>query len=289
MKILAFHIQYELPIALVETIEELAWELNCLCIGHEPPHEDAWPAETSDLPQEGTTIVKVSFISKDEAIAFAREIEEKLDIKGSLLSEEVDDWLVYHRPFAEPILLKTLTIAPEEAPSVADQDQNKIYLPPGLGFGTGRHETTRSCLLLLEDIDQKERKTAIDFGCGSGILAIAALRLGTEHVQYHDHDPQAMRASEHNIEAHGYSDKTEAKTAASEIEPADLLMANILWEPLNHLCEILVSKIKPQGLGLFSGLLDSQEELFLKRYSPFMECIHIHREGQWIGILMKKI
>jgi ribosomal protein L11 methyltransferase len=288
MKLLATHVKYSLPVTSVDILEEHAWEFDCLCIGHEPPDKDAWPAEISDLPLEGVSIVRVSFTDREHAEKFQSHISQSLHFEGQIEEEEVEDWLEYHRPFAQPITLKKLLIHPVTPPPVSEQDPLTIYLPPGLGFGTGRHETTRSCLYLLEEMSDLHGKNALDFGCGSGILAIAALRLGAKFVQYHDHDPQALRASKDNLAAHGYSHRSEGCRTYEELIATDLLMANILWEPLDLLCEKLVFMMKPGAYGIFSGLLKEQESIFLARYTPHLSCCRVLTEEGWIGILMQK-
>jgi len=288
MTTMATHVRYTLPIASIESLEEQAWEFDCLCISHEPPDPNAWPAELSDLPSEGLSIVRVSFTKNEPAEHFCAHILRTLGLEGALEQEEVDDWLEYHRPFTQPIILKTLSIQPIEPPCLTQQDPYTIYLPPGLGFGTGRHETTRACLLLLESLQDYKPSSVIDFGCGSGILAIAALRLGAENVQFHDHDPQALRATRENLKAHGYEKKGAECAQLTDLVPADCLMANIVWEPLNILCENFVNLMKPGAFGIFSGLSTEQEQIFIDRYSPFLTYRETLTEGAWVGILMQK-
>ncbi len=134
-------------------------------------------------------------------------------------------------------------------------------LDPGLAFGTGTHPTTALCLQWLDGLDL-DGKTVIDFGCGSGILAIAALKLGAARAIGIDIDPQAIQASRDNAERNGVSDRLELYLPDAQPEDlmADVVVANILAGPLRELAP-LISVLPVEGglLGL-SGILASQAD-----------------------------
>ena len=135
--------------------------------------------------------------------------------------------------------------APESLGSATDAGELCfIDLDPGLAFGTGTHPTTALC---LEWLDQASLhgKTAIDYGCGSGVLAIAALKLGAAHAVAVDIDPQAVTATLDNAARNQVAERIEVSTVSSmKRAPADILLANILAEPLEALAESLASLVK---------------------------------------------
>ncbi|HEY5634367.1 MAG TPA: 50S ribosomal protein L11 methyltransferase [Burkholderiaceae bacterium] len=132
----------------------------------------------------------------------------------------------------------------------------RIVLDPGLAFGTGSHATTRLCLQwLCEQLVAGE--TVIDYGCGSGILAIAAAKLGASHVLAVDIDPQAVAATAANARANEV-DVVAANSAQASPRPADVVVANILSNPLKVLAPLLSALVKPGGRLVLAGLLDRQ-------------------------------
>ncbi len=147
-----------------------------------------------------------------------------------------------------------------------------ILLDPGLAFGTGTHPTTALCLQWL-DAHPPTGKIAIDYGCGSGILAIAALKLGARHLYGVDIDPQALTATRENAEKNGIG-----PDALDVLQPesmptiqCDLLIANILSGPLVELAPSLEKLVKPGGELVLSGILQDQAESVREAYAPSFE------------------
>jgi ribosomal protein L11 methyltransferase len=135
-----------------------------------------------------------------------------------------------------------------------------VELDPGLAFGTGHHPTTALCLRWL-DQSPLHGQTLVDFGCGSGILAIAAIALGAARAVAIDHDQQALEATLANAAVNGVSDRIEvAYPQAPSIQPADLVVANILAGPLQTLAPRLIELTRPGGRLALSGLLREQGE-----------------------------
>lgn len=144
-----------------------------------------------------------------------------------------------------------------------------LILDPGLAFGTGTHPTTKLCLEWLEQADLTD-KTLIDYGCGSGILALAALKLGAGLVHAVDIDPQALQATQNNalmnqIDAAKlvlhYPEKCKTTT--------DVLIANILLTPLIALQTTFQTLLKPKGLLVVSGVLAEQTDTLIAAYQPY--------------------
>ncbi len=168
---------------------------------------------------------------------------------------------------------------------IPDPDAVNVMLDPGLAFGTGTHPTTSLCLEWLEGLDLKG-KTVIDFGCGSGILAIAAIKLGASEVIGIDIDPQAIIASKANAERNGVADQLTLFLPQEQPEGllADVVVANILASPLRELSPVIKGLVKPQGCLAMSGVLDTQAEDVANYYRDEFNIDPIVEMQQWCRI-----
>lgn len=172
---------------------------------------------------------------------------------------------------------------------IPDPNAVNVLLDPGLAFGTGTHPTTALCLQWLDSLDLSG-KTVIDFGCGSGILAIAAIKLGAAKVIGIDIDPQALQASRDNAERNGVADKIEVYLPQNQPENlvADVLVANILAGPLRELSAVIKSLIKPGGLLAMSGVLNTQAEDVATYYRDQLDIDPIIEQEEWCRITGRK-
>ncbi|MCU7930007.1 MAG: 50S ribosomal protein L11 methyltransferase [Candidatus Thiodiazotropha sp. (ex Codakia rugifera)] len=189
-------------------------------------------------------------------------------------------WLEHFKPMS---FGHRLWICPE-GESIDQEDATVIQLDPGLAFGTGTHPTTALCLEWL-DAQDLQGKTLIDYGCGSGILAIAALKLGAHSVVAVDHDPQALEASQNNAKKNGVADRL--KTYLPNDTPDqqyDLLVANILAGPLIQLAPELAQLIIPGGHFALSGILAEQQLEVAVRYQSFASLTKPKQRQEWILI-----
>jgi len=168
---------------------------------------------------------------------------------------------------------------------VPDATAVNVMLDPGLAFGTGTHPTTAMCLQWL-DAQDLTGKTVVDFGCGSGILAIAALKLGAKRVVGIDIDPQAIIASKENAKRNGVADKIELYLPQDQ--PSDLvgdvLVANILAGPLEELAPLMQGLVKSGGPLALSGLLPSQAEKLRQVYGQWFEMAPATEQDEWIRL-----
>lgn len=148
---------------------------------------------------------------------------------------------------------------------VPDENAVNVMLDPGLAFGTGTHPTTSLCLQWLDSLDLTG-KTVIDFGCGSGILAIAALKLGAAKAIGIDIDPQAIQASRDNAERNGVSDRLELYLPKDQPEEmkADVVVANILAGPLRELAPLISVLPVSGGLLAFPVFWQARQRAFAK-------------------------
>lgn len=181
-----------------------------------------------------------------------------------------------------------LWICPSWRP-VPDPSAINVMLDPGLAFGTGTHPTTALCLKWLDSLDLKN-KLVIDYGCGSGILAIAALKLGAKRVIGIDIDPQAIQASRDNAERNNVNHDIELYLTEDIPDnlQADVLVANILAGPLKELEPNINSLIKPAGLLGLSGILTSQSQSVCTAYQPHFDLDPVAEQEEWCRITGKK-
>ncbi|WP_447026292.1 50S ribosomal protein L11 methyltransferase [Vibrio cholerae] len=173
---------------------------------------------------------------------------------------------------------------------VPDPQAVNVMLDPGLAFGTGTHPTTALCLEWLDNLDLSG-KTVIDFGCGSGILAIAAIKLGAAKVIGIDIDPQALLASKDNAARNGVEDQIEVYLPKDQPEGlvADVVVANILACPLRELSPIIKGLLKPGGQLAMSGILDTQAESVAEFYRDDLELDPIAEKSEWCRISGRKL
>ncbi|MFQ2078612.1 50S ribosomal protein L11 methyltransferase [Aeromonas veronii] len=233
------------------------------------PVYEPMPGET---PLWGETEVMGLFDAETDpapTIAFFQQIfGENVGYKVEQLEDKdwVREWMDHFHPmqFGE-----RLWICPSWR-DVPNPDAVNVMLDPGLAFGTGTHPTTALCLQWLDGLDLTG-KTVVDFGCGSGILGIAALKLGAARVIGIDIDPQAIQASRDNAARNGVADQIELYLPADQPQDveADIVVANILAGPLRELAPLIAGHGKPGSLMALSGVLESQ--------APELETIY----GQW--------
>lgn len=154
-----------------------------------------------------------------------------------------------------------------------------MTLDPGLAFGTGTHPTTALCLEWLASHDLQD-KIVIDYGCGSGILAVAALLLGAKHVHAIDIDPQALTASRYNAEKNQVQDRI-SYYLPEQFSPitADVVVANILAKPLIELSAPIAALVRPGGRLILSGILNEQADAVAEAY---------HRQGLMMGDIISQ-
>lgn len=213
---------------------------------------------------------------------------------------EDDDWLNRWRQYAaEFCFAQRLWIAPKDAPLPEGAEESAVLrLDPGLAFGSGSHPTTRLCLDWLANELQPapgESLRLLDFGCGSGVLALAALMLGADSVVAVDHDPQALLATTENAAYNGFAAADLRIGDAGILHgegPFDVIVANILAAPLIELAPELAGLLKPGGHIVLSGLLDTQIDMVADAY-PQLEFLPTALQaddqgGQWARLVARK-
>jgi ribosomal protein L11 methyltransferase len=190
-------------------------------------------------------------------------------------------WMDHYQPmrFGRRLWIYPTTIEPP-----ADSPDVIVRLDPGLAFGTGTHPTTALCLEWLDGLAWAG-ETIFDYGCGSGILAVAALRLGARHAWGLDNDPQALLASHENAARNGVREGLTLLGVNHPLPPpADRLVANILLNPLIELRERIASTVVSGGPAAFSGMLAGQEKEFIAAYQGLFRDFVVEKREDWVRV-----
>jgi ribosomal protein L11 methyltransferase len=174
-----------------------------------------------------------------------------------------------------------------DLPEAADTaDAAIVRLDPGLAFGSGTHPTTALCLQWLDSLAARgtlQGRRVLDFGCGSGILALAALKLGAAHAVGVDNDPQALLATADNAARNGLS--IDVFMPGDEPQATyPVVVANILATALDALADLLAARVEPGGRLAMSGILAGQEDELLLRYAPWFDELQVARQDDWVRI-----
>ena len=173
-----------------------------------------------------------------------------------------------------------LWVCPTSAAAPADPAAVIIRLDPGLAFGTGTHPTTALCLEALDGLDLAG-KTMLDYGCGSGILAIAALKLGAVQALAVDLDPQALMASAENAARNGVAARLQVQAPDDALPRCDCVVANILAGTLLELLPVLADACRSGADLLLSGVLSSQADSVASAYAPQFEFVQLWHRDDW--------
>ncbi|WP_140725580.1 MULTISPECIES: 50S ribosomal protein L11 methyltransferase [Gammaproteobacteria] len=167
-------------------------------------------------------------------------------------------------------------------------DAAVVRLDPGLAFGSGTHPTTALCLRWLDGLAAEgalQGHDVLDFGCGSGILALAALKLGAARAVGIDNDPQALLASHDNAERNAVADRLAVHLPEQEpVRTYPVVVANILASALDALAETLAARVAPGGRIALSGILHGQEGELLERYAAWFDDLRTTQDGDWMRI-----
>ena len=214
------------------------------------------------------------------------DVSAALERSGvAMLGASVDrledtDWVALTQRQFEPIRAgERLWIVPtwHEPPRPGDVN---IVLDPGAAFGTGSHPTTRLCLAWLEK-HVRAGDTVLDYGCGSGILAIAALKLGAARAAGIDVDPLALEAARYNSSRNGVA--LDVRDAQAGLEGAfRITVANILANPLRMLAPVIAAHTLPRGLIALAGILEDQADAVIAAYAPYAALTEAAREAPWV-------
>lgn len=196
------------------------------------------------------------------------------------------EWMKNYHPIQ---CADNLWICPSWIAPPAPEATN-ILLDPGLAFGTGTHPTTFLCMQWLAE-QRLENQHVIDYGCGSGILGVAALLLGAEKATGIDIDPQALIATQDNLQRNSLSPERfnvylpkDCPPATLKIGTADFMLANILAGPLVELADDLIARIAPHGKICLSGILSHQAQTVIDAYSAHIIFDPVVQKEEWVRL-----
>jgi ribosomal protein L11 methyltransferase len=216
---------------------------------------------------------------------FPGELLSKCQARVEILEDKdwEREWMTHYRPmrFGSRLWVCPSWLEPPEPDAV------NLLLDPGLAFGTGTHPTTALCLGALDALSL-EGRAVVDYGCGSGILAVAALKLGAARALGVDNDPQALAATRDNASRNGIPEAALATAlpGAAPIDAwrgqADVVVANILAGPLMELAPTLLGLARPGATLLLSGLLASQAPGLIAHYQPHLALAIVAEKDDWV-------
>lgn len=253
-------------------------------------------------PQVGATPLwnhtrVVGLFDADVDIAAVKFIlQERLNEKAldTLQIEPLEDknWTTAWMDQFHPMRFgQKLWIYPSWSELPSNNDITIVQLDPGMAFGTGTHATTALCLEWLDQsLPHTANATVIDYGCGSGVLGIAALKLGAKKVYAVDHDPQALQSTKTNAEKNNLNELAITTFFPEDFkhfalpQKVDVLLANILAYPLIELAPTLAGFIKPGGHIVLSGILEKQAEVIVEAYTTLFENLKIEVKDEWVRV-----
>ena len=201
-----------------------------------------------------------------------------------------DDWIDVWKKHFRPIHLGKIVVVPEWIAYTPEQDEKVVLLDSNMAFGTGEHETTSSCVELMQEYIT-ENSVCIDVGCGSGILGISAIKLGAKKAYLTDIDPVAVESSLHNAKLNGvdaYTVVAHSNLLDDTAIVADVMMANITGEVLKLLAPSIPKNLKKDGVLILSGIIESRLQMVKTAYEEVgMQVVLEKRKGEWFALVLK--
>ncbi len=274
----------------IERIEQLL--LNCGAVSisfTDAADEPILEPPIGDHPIWSTLIVQAHFIEQDAYTLAGKALQHEADIHSQIELTQISEqgWQEKFQQQFSAMQFGDLWIYPSWQDNPASGGPS-LQLDPGLAFGTGQHATTHLCLEVLSKM-QLTGKHVIDFGCGSGILALAAQQLGAKHVYAVDIDPQAILASRDNVLRNHLPMQafTIGEPEVLHTLKAELMVANILAAPLLRLRETFVQYLTPAGTLLLSGILCEQSAAMVEHYSDYFDCLDRRSKDGWSALTMQ--
>jgi ribosomal protein L11 methyltransferase len=251
-------------------------------------------ASTMNTPDPGAPLTLVaSFLEEADAHVAARAVSDRWAARVCFV--DGNDWREAYKAYfnATRIGSRLVVRPPWEAYAARDGDV-VLTLDPGMAFGTGTHETTRLVLTELED-QVRAGMSVLDIGCGSGILAIAALLLGGDRALAIDVDPEAVRVAAENCAINGVADRcrVECVSGAAAGEPLahgqryPLVLANIETRVLVPAASALIACLLPGGVLILSGILGPERDRVLAAYAS-LETLAVRELGEWVALVLRR-
>ena len=220
---------------------------------------------------------------------FAQELSSALGktitLDVSFSQQENEDWIAQYRQSIQPLHVKNLYIRPSWV--AADPNSIDVVIDPALAFGSGHHETTYGCLLMLQNYLTRPNMHLLDVGCGSGILSIAATKLGAI-VDLCDTDDQATSSAQENFKLNQVSyHAIWTGSVQKRTQTYDIVVANIIADVLMMLSSDLMAAVKPKGLLILSGILDKYADKVEQKFAS-MACVEKYQKDEWFTLVLQK-
>jgi ribosomal protein L11 methyltransferase len=258
------------PAAQAEILSDLLFDTGALAVTfNDAANEEIFAIAHEKIPLWQQTRVTALFepgtVIETILASLRKKVAADIIATQSIENLPEQDWVATIQKNFQPMRFgKHLWVCPSWH-SINEKNAVIIQLDPGMAFGTGTHPTTALCLEWLAN-HMQPKFAVIDYGCGSGILAIAAAKLGAKPVWATDIDPQAIAASEDNAQRNQISKSQLTISAEAPEWQADILVANILALPLIELAAKFATLVKPKGKIVLSGILEEQAKEVSKTY-----------------------
>lgn len=241
------------------------------------------PENEKELPKIMAEIYACRDRSAGE-IPFGNLEETKRTIDG-------DEWIDIWKKHFRPIHLRSVVVVPEWIDYREGPNEKVVLLDSNMAFGTGEHETTAMCAELMQEY-LNEGDVVLDVGCGSGILGIAAAKLGAELCYLTDVDPIAVESARHNALKNGVSHKVivaNSNLVDDTGTKADLILANITAEILVHLAPAVPSHLKESGTVILSGIIPERaEKVKIAFKAAGLVPVREERRGEWLALVLRR-
>ncbi|MEX8498348.1 MAG: 50S ribosomal protein L11 methyltransferase [Leptothrix ochracea] len=293
------------PASRVETVSDALMELEALAVSVEDADADTpdeapifgepgMPAfQTMAIRSWDRSVMKALFASEAEAteaatLLLAQDWASDVHLQG-LQTVPDEDWVRLTQSQFEPVgVTETFWIVPSWH-KPPEQARQIMRLDPGLAFGTGTHPTTRMCLRWIArhaEADVASWERVLDYGCGSGILAIGAHLFGARGIDAVDIDPAAIDATQANAQTNAAQVRAGMPDLAQGTYP--LVLANILSAPLKLLAPVLTGHLAPGGALVMAGVLERQVEELQQAYAPALQLDVSDREEGWVLLTSRR-
>jgi ribosomal protein L11 methyltransferase len=283
---------FDLERADAEAVEAACFASGALSVTFSDARDDAVlepaPGEVRLWP---ATRVTALYAAATSSAAVLIELAARLGLDAGRIAARCVADRVWEREWLKDFHAmrfgRRLWICPQHE-SVTAPDAVVVRLDPGLAFGTGTHPSTALCLEWLDGATLA-RRSCVDYGCGSGVLAIAAARLGAASVAAFDIDPQALIATRENASANDVATSVQVCERSAQLPlPVDVLIANILAGTLIELAPDLAAAVRPGGELLLAGILEIQGETVTKAYKPWFDMNIFRTRDGWVALSGKR-
>lgn len=273
----------------IERMEQILMNCGAVSISFsDAADEPILEPPIGDHPIWSSLIVQVHFTEQEAYALAAKALQHETEIHSHIELAQISEhgWQEKFQQQFSPMQFGDLWIYPSWQDNPACGGPS-VQLDPGLAFGTGQHATTHLCLAALSNM-QLSGKHVIDYGCGSGILALAAQQLGAQHVHAVDIDPQAIMASKDNVRRNHLSMQAFTIGAPEILNDlkAELLVANILAAPLLTLRETFMRHLTADSSLLLSGILCAQSDTVAQHYSQYFNCLDVTNRDGWSALTL---